>query len=265
MFSQSKIKQLNGPNLCPRKFKLSTMEEKYPSLPSESMIKGQLFEWLALESPNREGQIPKLKKKNNGQPTADEVRIVQQAQLAKKLIPMLGMTPVSNRVAAMIDLDDPGPISISVLLDLLVWYQPKGAAQARPYIVDTKLTANINSTFGDFCWGTPWNMDHTQAYIYMNVMSQLLGQPVGFIYLVFDYKTNPDYTVIEMADSAVNQSQVREALRRAYDTLMRMDAAGYPPVPSYEACRTCTIPGCSLRTGVKEVVVVNYANAPSYN
>ena len=53
--------------------------------------------------------------------------------------------------------------------------------------IDLKLTADVHSKFGDFCWGSPEYMDHSQAISYQYMVRNL------------DLELNPHIEVLEKA------------------------------------------------------------------
>jgi hypothetical protein len=243
--SQSIIKGVKNDFYCPKKYFVYEVLKTYPKEETESMVKGQLFEYLALGSVNREGNIPEMKRNKNGSLTADEQRIREQAQRFPELIDAHGIVLEQTNVRLSHVYSD--QIVLTGIADAL------GTYQGKPYVFDLKLTGNIHSTWGEFGWGNYWNMDHTQAYMYPYILQQVLAREYGFMYLVFDYKPEPDYLFIDMEQEPLRKLELHESIRVAHEKLLYFRDTGYPPVGSFAECRSCKVEDCTSRVKVKPI------------
>lgn len=251
--SQSRIKALTDEQVCPKRYYHTEITGEFENPPSLSMLKGQLFEWLALGSRNRAGQVPVLPRNRNGRPTADELRIREQAAEFKRLMPLYKIEILDKRVPITVPLrmtKDGTRVDLSGLLDVLVAYQN------RPYILDLKLAANCYATWGDFCWGEFWRMDHLQASAYTEMLQLATGHNVGFLYAVFDYKPQPDHQLIDVPYSPLRRAELYTRLQQAIDNYRYFDARGWEAVPSWAKCQNCPVVDCTQRTRVKQVRVL---------
>jgi hypothetical protein len=265
--SQSKIKKLNADNLCPLRFYEVDLMEKYESIPTVSMMRGQLFEYLALGSLNREYQIPALPRTSRGKITAEEKRIIEQASEFKRLLPLYGMTILATCVPLTIEWS-PG-FWVNMLLDVVVHWDrsydpdPENNTRSGIYVFDAKLTANVHSMHGDFCWGQPWAMNHLQAYMYAEGVQRTLvrkktGKPydIGFVYGVFDYSPKMNHKLVEIQRSTMDIGDMKRQIKLAREKLDEIAADGFVAIPEYDQCKTCPILDCKVRAKVPSVQVV---------
>lgn len=256
MLSQSKIKRLTADHYCPRRFKEVDLDRTYLETPSVAMLRGQLFEYLAFGSLNREHEVPRLPKLQNGQMTAEEKRIVAQAAEIKRLMPLYGMKVLASAVPLTFEWK-PG-VWMSMLMDSVIWWtRPPEEGPTGIYVFDAKLTANVHSTYGDFCWGAPYRMNHLQPHVYMAGCRKVLGYEVGFVYGVFDYKPKAEHKFIEVKYGATNSGEAAEKIRVGLEIMQQSQAAGWPAIGSFEQCKGCPVPNCPQRKVVPAVQVVN--------
>lgn len=246
--SQSIIKKLQEPEFCAAKYKAYNIDQLFQPQTTGAQLKGQYFEYRALGSPDRHGNIPELPKLRNGKMSADEDRIIQQAIKFKEILLGYGMTVVEKNIPVTYEYNE--LLTLTGIIDCLIYYQ------GEPVILDLKLTANINSTWGKFGWGNYWNMNHLQAYLYMDLLQKLTGRQYRFMYAVFDYKPNPEYKFIEIENSNLHQLEVSEQIREAYEKLAGFYQSGFKPTPSYDECKDCQAV-CPVRQLVKTIETFN--------
>lgn len=253
VLSQSRVKRLTGEFCCPTRFYATEVARTHHVEPTESMRKGQLFEYLALGSLNREGQVPTLERRQNGQLTVDELRIRKQAAEFKRLLPLYDITILSTGVAVTVPLRlrSGDELFVTCLLDAIISYRN------RPFIMDLKLTADVDSRFGEYCWKLPHLMDHLQAHTYLYAFNKATQrQDVGFIYALFDYKPRIDHDILEVKASAGNEAEMRQRFQVAFDTYHQFEAAGWPARPSWNQCEKCPLTTCPVRQKTKDVRIV---------
>lgn len=264
--SQSRIKRIGEELWCPQKFLLCDIEKKYKEAGSEAQMRGQLFEYLAFGSLNREGQVPVLKKTTRGKVTAEEKRIILQASELKRILPLNGMTVLATCVPLTTEWS-PG-VWMTILMDAVVHWdrsrdpRPENRDRSGLYVLDAKLTGNIHNTFGPFSWGNPAAMNHLQPHVYMEVaereLSRISGRKfhLGFVYSVFDYSPKMEHRLIEVRRTAVNQAETKEQIRVALDKLEDANDNAFAPIGSYQQCKNCPVPDCPVRVSVRDVQVI---------
>lgn len=264
--SQSRIKRINDELFCPLKFLKCDVLKEYQEIPTESMKRGQLFEYLAFGSLNREGQVPVLTKTSRGKMTAEEKRIILQASEMKRVLALNGITVLATCVPLTVEWKP--KLWLTMLFDAFVYWDrsrdpdPENNQRSGYYVFDAKLTANIHSSYGRYCWGTPWNMDHLQSHVYREGAQRVLTshgrrREIGFVYGVFDYSTRMEHKLVEIRPSANNAAETSEQIRKATGRLEDANDEDWPAVPHFHQCKTCPVPDCTRRVSVPAVQVVN--------
>jgi hypothetical protein len=135
-------------------------------------------------------------------------------------------------------------------------------------MIDTKLTVDVHSTFGDFGWGNPKFLDHIQADMYHwiirdvdfelnpnvkniftdRVLELIKHDEIHFFYWVFGYKEPLEQQMVfiermyrDENGSTFRQSELKERIRKTIEVIEREAHFGWSENPVYEICRTCPI------------------------
>jgi hypothetical protein len=276
--NQSKIKRVTKTILCPKRYYLEEITGEVQRYASDAMNYGNYFEFHATGQLPKDGKvpiIPPLKKMVKGSlvPT-DQRRVDEQIQNFFKLMKQKGIRIV--RTGYQADFRFNKDTIIFGTLDCLVDWNGK------PYIMDIKLTADINSTYGDFCWGKftekfdektikmypnkegvyvarftkdEGEMDLIQAFYYKYMMSKVTKTEWGFIYVVFDYKRKElSHKIIEVENS---EEGTRDMIERIEGTKYKLDAfrkMDYAPIPSMDECKGCKAESCASRFVPDEIL-----------
>jgi len=263
-----------------------------------SMLNGSYFETLCIGSgaggkitddlPRKRlvkaRELENIKRKQSGLPeikgdkTMDQIRIEQQAQRFKLLSAKYQVTvePKGNtQVRITIPWHKNPEIFLSMEFDIFptAIITNEGLKLA---IIDLKLTADINASFGEYCWGAPEFMDLIQAYMYhygarqlinnvdMNPhIVELLTKPavsliqqnqLEFYYWVFNYKkeTLEDKLVKVIWDST-KESELHEAVRKTISLIEYWENMNWPTRPQFKLCKECTIFSCPDKTNIQNV------------
>ena len=239
VLSQSLIKKLDDDYLCPRYYYLYHLSGAYREPSSEAMVKGQRFEYLAVNSRNREGEIPEIPKLKNGQKSTDELRIEAQAEVFKEVLPHYGMSIVlpegQDNPSASISyrLDD---VNLTGILDAVILWN------GVPAIMDLKLTASLVSRWGPNGkpgWGDYFNMDHIQAYLYMFLVEKIFKRKMRFVYALFEYGPDPKFKFLEIKDSPLRRQEMLRRVEDAKEKLRAFAAQQYPRQGHYLQCVKC--------------------------
>jgi len=263
--------------------------KNYPkNPPSEPMLAGSYFETLCLGS-GAHGQmvldLPRKfiseKKKRDwiaagndindlvGDKSIDQQRIEIQAERFRIRCEEQGIKLSTNNVQVPIIKEIYEGVYLIGELDIFpVVIQTKDKGKRRA-VVDLKLTSNIHSKWGDFCWGAPEYMDHTQASAYTELITdinidlnphlkpmlsefprlleQIKNGDFSFFYWIFGYQKEPlhkqeDY--IEYVHNAGKRRGFYEAVRK-YLGIMHSYSTYTPekmPVnPKPEHCLDCPL------------------------
>ena len=219
------------------------------------MLKGQRFEYLAVGSPNREGQVPELPKLQNGKKSTDELRIEQQAEVFKQVLPHYKMKLVipqgQDNPSAALSWEHGPDVLLTGILDAVVLWDGK------PAIMDLKLTGSLVSRWGPNGkpgWGDYFNMDHIQAYLYMYLVEKIFNRKMRFVYALFEYGPDPKFKFLEIKDSSLRRQEMLRRVEDARDQLLAMKQAGYPRQGHYQLCARCVEKDtCPARRLVPEI------------
>jgi hypothetical protein len=117
-------------------------------------------------------------------------------------------------------------------------------------VIDLKLTVNRNSTFGEFAWGSPQYMDHTQGVLY----SWFWKLP--FVYWVWDYSSkergnkfvqliidteSSDYEIRQ--ESLTRLQEMQQTIRACTVLIMELTYNNQwgDTNPIFELCKDCPV------------------------
>ena len=288
IINQSLIKKLidkyqNEVDFCPKYIKECVMDRNCEQKPTNAMLAGKFFESLVLGSttdskaildlPRKKltkKRIEELKAKGLpliGDKKIDQIRIEEQAERAKRRFEELGIEVYhginthqtiykkwSDRYILSGELDlFPTPILYNGIKRLA--------------IIDLKLTADVHSTFGSFCWGKPQYMDHLQGDMYHylirdidfdlnpnmkeiitpKVQELIEFEEVIFLYWVWGYKKEPleeqeiflERTYRDESGTDFRQKELQERIRKAIAIIEREETFGWEPKPVHDQCINC--------------------------
>ncbi len=271
--NQSTIKRLHSAFVCPQRYYREEISGVDRRQASEAMIKGQYFEYKLFGTPPKEGGIPVIPPLKNGKPSTDQIRIDAQIERFPVIMEELGIKISKTNFLVEYPLFD---VLFHGTNDVLVTYRN------RPYIMDTKLTANCESTFGPFPWGrfttpnrfdprileTIWDptdkdaMDLLQPYSYSYLMELLTQREWGFLYATFDYKPKSAHKIIEVLPSKEARWDVERRLKTTKSKLITMANMDYKAIPSSEGCKGCKFMECSVRYNPEDMMGPERPAAP---
>lgn len=236
---QSTIKAFKREKHCPRKINESMILRKVENLPTDSMLKGKIFEQLCFGLITPEDPIiPKLR---NGKLSVDYERIIQQAEFFRNKFSndyKINIHEKNIRLEYQYadDIILEGEIdAIGEILDISLNDKPIMG------ILDIKLTKNIYNQYGDFCWAYPFNMDHSQPFMYTKLWKENFGPEIPFFYLVFDYKPTPEFKVIRKQLTGLESLEFQEDIRKTHERIIHYNQHGWPEIPSFEECKGCPL------------------------
>jgi len=248
--SQSLIKSMRynehgEAEVCPTFLKLHYIDN-FKTEPSLTMQYGNYFETKVLGA-NRDGQkTTQLPLTHSTQKkTADHLRIDDMAfEFLNTIVPtyMLDLKNAHVTLEAQFDDLQFGLIAhldlVSPILDPTI--DPDNKVEVA--IIDTKLTGDISSSYGDFSWGTPEKMNHLQADFYDIVWEQNMGARAPFYYIVCEYGTGKSWIVIRKKVTEEDRNRTWELIRKTERTLLDWSSkARFPIKPNYTDCKRCPI------------------------
>lgn len=236
---------------------------------SLSQLRGIYFENNILG-----GEKITLPTKRNGEPTIDTLRINEQINNFPNIIVEKLMFVNQNINTQILLKKKFGDVIIKGKLD---WFPTFFLLEGdlKVAIVDVKLTKDMNSTWGDFCWGLPENLDWIQAafyhYLVQDIDYDLNNHLTGpqqrlirkfssildagdciFIFLVFDYKQGPEYKYIQVEWNYDKFKYLENSVQRTIDEIEYNKGTGWKPTPSTENCKSCLLE-CPVRQIIAKI------------
>jgi hypothetical protein len=273
---------------------------------TDSMRKGHFFETLCIgrgsggqiqnDLPRKKllkaKELENIKRKQlnlpllQGEKTSDQERIEQQAKRFKILCAKYQITPIEENTQTKVIIPwhknpdiylkmefDIFPTAI--MTDERIKDNPSDTG-LRLAIIDIKLTADLNSTYGEYCWGSPEYMDHSQGYMYhygarqiinhvdlnphmtsiltRNVIELIREDNLRFYYWVFNYKKEllEDKLVKVNWDPTV-ENELHEMINKTINLIEYNERLGWPTKPDYKVCKECPVFDCKDRESVQSV------------
>lgn len=226
--NQSLIKR-TAKRYCPKKVR-AELDGLSKRTASEAMIKGQYFEYLLFGTKNREGRIPVLEPKKNGEKKIDQIRIESQVKKFPEILRKYGIEVFgTDRTFShfMFGTDTHGT------------WDAYGLIKRIPLIIDIKLTQNVDNDFGDFSWGDFGSMDKIQAEMYMEAGRRMDRLPYDFLFMVFDYQPEPQYRLFHVPYTPNVHLQVQERIEETISKIQYHNAHGWEAVGHIDECRDC--------------------------
>lgn len=281
--------------ICPYRI-YATSIAKTHSEETLSTLKGHYFETLCLGGKACCGAVTDLPRKKQskkiiienhkreieglppipGDKTLDQVRIEKQAEIFKQLCDkyQVTVTPGNTQVPITIPWsEDEENVLLRMELDIfptaIITSSGLGLA-----VIDLKLTANIESTFGEYCWGAPQYLDTIQSIFYLNGVKNLakhinlnpnlkylLTRPavnliennqITFYYWVFGYKKIAN-KLIKVRWDATREKELNESINKTISIIEYYEALGWPVKPNYTLCKNCPVVECIHKVTIEEI------------
>jgi hypothetical protein len=187
------IKDLERKEGCPFKFYHKWFEDAMEYVPTEVMNYGRYFETLVIGGSGHDEGLKELPLLKSGKKTSVNLRIDEQAEYCKSILfdedhpDFLGFKVTGTQVKLRDDESNYEGIADIIGEDL---------EDAMPVLVDLKLTADINATFGPYPWGSPHNIDYLQQVLYSYLFEVQHGVKPHNLLIIFDYSLNMGKKVI---------------------------------------------------------------------
>jgi len=275
--------------VCARKIGMIDIFKHYQFEQTESMLKGKFFETLCIGR-SRGGEMTtdlprkKLTKKqeienrvkvskggqpSKGEKTIDQIRIEEQKQrfeaLCKKY--QVKIMEENTQVPLAVQWTKNTDVMLTMELDIfpttLILDEELNVA-----IIDLKLTADLHSTYGEYCYGDIHNLDLIQGKMYhygirhmdnvLNphidvVMTESLQNMIDdnkvlFVLWVFNYKKALlEDKFIKIKWDAAKEAELHESIRKTVSYIEMYDEMGWPANPDYHFCKNCPVTECTDR------------------
>ena len=247
--SQSLIKLFEAENYCPKKIYHTHITRSHIMPTSDSMLKGSYFETMVIGSGARNSIVTELPRLKNGNKSTDNIRIDKQIENFPIVLEKYGIAPPKPQNCQVnIQVSKHG-FDLDLTLDFASKMNNPDYGDFPVAIIDLKLTKDVNNTFGDFCWGTPENLDYLQAQFYTfgfrEHFSELKRLPPNytppFFYLIFDYKTNIEDKLIKTEYDESIEEELFERIERADNKIKEAQKLDWEARPDYTHCKNCPL------------------------
>ena len=271
---------------CLKKIYAESIVKTHSSLPTDAMEGGNFFETLCLGG-GRGGKqtldLPRKKVKKAvlldakvkglpiplGEKRAPHLRIEEQAMLFEQECAKRQVTIVKGKGGnVQIPFKRVWEKNSDVLLKGEMDVFPatimyKGAV--RPCIIDLKLTGDVDSTFGKYCYGTPEYLDDIQGKMYSygirdidfdlnpnlkellndSILKMIDANEVLFFLWIFGYKANVDLKeqnkLIEIGWDKSKEAELHEDIRKTVAAIDFYNESGWIAEPSTKNCKNCPL------------------------
>lgn len=207
--SQSALKCFEDPNICLEEFKGRFVTKTIPFVSSLKMDYGSYFEYLCIgKNSGYEDDVTDLPRKKDGSKKIDQIRIESQSEAFKRMFSFGGenycwLDIISCQVS--IEYENQRGIADIHCRDIF---------DNRDFLVDLKLTSDVNATHHPAMFGHNENIDITQGVHYCELWEKINGIRPIFSYFVFDYKLNSNFKRIdvEVSDEDIKLLNERKKL-----------------------------------------------------
>lgn len=232
------VKRGNIIDYCPRQVHEIAILKNF-DIQTDAMRNGLFFETLCIGGSAKGNKTTTLPKKINGSKYVHQIRIESQVLEFRKDVNFLDLdiNPLTvQQVFAQVwnGFED---YDVTVILkgELDILSSIKIAHKSAFSAIDLKLTQDVTSTFSEFSWGLPNEMDHTQAYFY----HKLTGLP--FYYMVYDYKAHLKKKVpLKVNITPLMMTELNESIRKACAIILKEELDGWKPIPNLTEKRGST-------------------------
>ncbi len=229
-------------------------------LPRKLLTKAQ-----KTENRVREKEGKKLLK---GEKRSDQLRIDEQILRFKSLCTkhQIMITDNNTQIPIIIPWEKDEKVLLTMQLDIFptpIFYHGK----LRIAVIDLKLTGDLNSSYGEYCYATPEHLDLIQGKMYhygvRNVNRELnphlddvlstsvekvVKQEGLFFLWIFNYKKiTLEDKFIEVVWDQTKEAELHESIRKTVAIIEMFEAQAWPVLPSYRRCKHCPIKECEGR------------------
>jgi hypothetical protein len=228
---------------------------------TESMMKGRYFETQCLGK-TAYGQLDDLPRKKNGEKTADHKRIDDAIMLFRKVARdrMLSLNEYNVQVELRMQLNSEFGLKGNLDIFPTTFIEDNQLTVA---LIDLKLTMDITSEWGDFCWGKPQSLDTTQLICYSTLVRHLSNPYNDFqnypdiildyadrglvraFYWVFGYRKE-GFLPLEVVEDEMKMADFKESLRRTMSFINMYEKQNWPKMPG-KVCHKCPVMDCEMR------------------
>ncbi|KKP51032.1 MAG: hypothetical protein UR43_C0028G0003 [candidate division TM6 bacterium GW2011_GWF2_33_332] len=285
---------------CFRRIYITKIKRSLKEVPSDPMLYGKYFETKCLgkSSGYDVKDLPRKKltkkmeaenavRKAEGKPLLpgekylDHIRVDDQINRFNALIKQHKIIIADHNVQVpILTVWDQDPdVLLSAELDVFpttILIKLKDDVEPRLYaaIIDLKLTADINATYGDYCYGSPQYLDLIQAKMYhyvvrninkkfnptlsgliTNTIQSLIDKNlIVFLLWVFGYKKDVlEDKFIDVSWDKTKEAELHESIRKTVSSLEAGEKLDWPTNPVFHLCKSCPWFACPDRVRIQTV------------
>lgn len=253
--------------VCYKRIKATRIDRVVTEEPTDSMLKGLYFEGQIIGS-SAGGRKYDLPRKINGEKTAAQERIdIQVMRFRQGIVQkFMSVSPgVNTQVKVYKRFND--HILLSGEFDIFPTPLLYNKEILPITVVDTKLTADLSSDWGEYCWGRPEDMDHVQMIMYNYLLKDFdiplnqelspkmfemglireelipMLQNVPVFYWVFEHGKHLRNEIIKVGIDNLRHNELRESIRKVAQIIIQEDEApdGWKATPSFQECKRCPL------------------------
>lgn len=241
--NQSTVKDVNRVNCCPAKYKAYNIDKLFSRPTSKYMLYGQYFEWMCLGTRTRNGKVPFIPKlKKGGKPVA-QLRIEEQVKVFHDLIRKRNIRILATDVTSEAEFTLPNGRKVVLFGTQDILVEEKGKLG----IIDLKLSADINSSYGVYAWGNEDKINKIQPSFYKYIRKTITGIKHFFEFWVFDYKPEPEHLIHPAETTWEDVYEMTNEIQNAIIKLEAFEREGYPAIGDPDECKNCSVKNCLSR------------------
>jgi hypothetical protein len=203
------------------------------------MQKGNFFESLVIGCTSDGTVVTELPALKKGGKSVDQIRIEEQAAECKRLLnDEFKIRILGKQTVFQVQVNEHFFVKTAVDIygtghsDLI---------NSDHVVIDLKLTESVENKFGDFAWGSPEFLDHTQAFLIDYLYNAKFKHKPDFYYFVFDYSPSKGFKFLKKRITEVDQFEMINRIEYAMGRIAMFEADGYVTVANAKNCKNCPI------------------------
>lgn len=227
---------------CPAKAKAIYLDGMATEA-TAAMMKGNYFETLVFGG-TEDGSKPVMEMSKTGKKTVEQTRVEAHASKFMGRVRLERKMDFSEpRRKVEVRIHKTRPVFFRARIDMVSSFMDESGEVHQKAIIDTKLTDSVFSNYPkEFAWGTPGEMDHTQAIAYTWAYEKETGKRVPFWYYVMDVSPQENAMWIGGTPTEEMISVFKEDLSRTTKLVLEYLSRNiWPEIPSADNCRNCPI------------------------
>lgn len=247
IFTQSALKDLEKPDTCPYRWEQQWLHKAFKMEPTDRMMAGSYFEYLCLGSGAREGEdITDLPRLRGDKKSTSQLRIEEQAEIFTRMHTPGDPAYMGWRITEKQLYIEDGDKKRGGTIDYMAeaFQHPDGIPDGTIAVFDLKFTGDVNSEWGDYCWGKPERMDLIQQVLYRELGMNspfCQGQEPLMYLLLFDDSPNLGRKLLQIEVSKEASDKMENRFYLAAEAAEHYQQHGFPKIPGRKECAACPL------------------------